>query len=170
MRKMIFSFLYILVGAVLLFVAAAMILGRDNLLTKAFGPVERTPVVFSKLTLPASPNYFLVCPENYCAASPGKISPEFNITVRELQARWQKTMDAQPRTTPLAVSDDRLQFDYVQRSALFRFPDTITVRFIPRGNNGSTVAIYSRSHYGRKDMGVNRKRVEQWLSLLSQSK
>jgi uncharacterized protein (DUF1499 family) len=169
MRKLIFRFLYILVGVVLLIVAAAIIVGRDNLLTKAFGPVERAPVEFSKLSLSASPNRFLACPANYCAASPGKISPNFDVSVSELRTRWQKMIKAQPRVTELGVSNDKLQFDYVQRSALFSFLDTITVRFIPLGDSGSTVAIYSRSHYGRKDMGVNRNRVEQWLSSLSQS-
>jgi uncharacterized protein (DUF1499 family) len=32
----------------------------------------------------------------------------------------------------------------------------------------SSLAIYSRSRYGRGDFGTNRRRVERWLSQLAQ--
>ncbi len=58
------------------------------------------------------------------------------------------------------------QFDYVQRSARFRFPDIITVRFISVSSSQSTLAIYSRSIYGKSDFGVNRERIDAWLKTL----
>jgi uncharacterized protein (DUF1499 family) len=57
-----------------------------------------------------------------------------------------------------------MQIDYVQRTRLLRFPDLITVRFVPVDDTHSTVAIYSRSVWGKGDMGVNRARVEEWLA------
>ena len=90
---MIFSVLYIVLGVVLLIVAAALILGRDNLLTKVLGPVERAPIVFSELVLPDTPNRHLACPENYCAAPADAISPAFKFSVSELQTRWQNVVE-----------------------------------------------------------------------------
>ena len=47
-----------------------------------------------------------------------------------------------------------------------RYPDSITVRFLPLEEGRSTLAIYSRSHYGRSDFGVNKERVDGWLASL----
>ncbi len=59
---------------------------------------------------------------------------------------------------------------YVQRSARFRFPDIITVRFISvatyHSDSQSTLAIDSRSVYGKGDFGVSRERMEAWLDIL----
>ncbi len=79
---------------------------------------------------------------------------------------WRELAAAQPRVTLLVESADRLQLDYLQRSVHFRFPDIITVRFIALSPAESSIAIYSRSLYGKSDFGVNRKRIENWLELL----
>jgi uncharacterized protein (DUF1499 family) len=62
--------------------------------------------------------------------------------------------------------DDVDQFDIVERSRYFAFPDIMTVRFFKRGEDKSTLAIYSRSVYGRYDFGVNRARVEKLLRII----
>ena len=67
----------------------------------------------------------------------------------------------------LAEDAAALQYDYVQRSALWRFPDLVTVRFIAVSPETSTVAVFSRAIYG--DLGVNRKRVTAWLRLLGEA-
>jgi uncharacterized protein (DUF1499 family) len=85
-----------------------------------------------------------------------------------LRQRWLNLMAQQPRVKQIAVSKDGWQYDFIQRSRLLRFPDTITVRFLPLGEQRSTLAIYSRSHYGYRDFGVNRQRVEAWLRALQQ--
>jgi uncharacterized protein (DUF1499 family) len=59
-----------------------------------------------------------------------------------------------------------MQYDYIQRTELMRYPDSITVRFIPLADGQSTLAIYSRSHYGRSDFGVNQARIRAWLAAL----
>jgi len=66
----------------------------------------------------------------------------------------------------LVADQERYQFEYVQRSARFRFPDIIVVRFISVSPSQSTLAIYSRSVYGKSDFGVNRERIEAWLRIL----
>ena len=64
------------------------------------------------------------------------------------------------------IDTSLVQYNYIQRTALVRYPDSITVRFIALGNNRSTLAIYSRSHYGKSDFGVNEARIRSWLSAL----
>ncbi len=75
----------------------------------------------------------------------------------------------EPRVAMLAEDTQTLQSDYVQRSALWRFPDIITVRFIARTDETSTVAVFSRAIYGYGDLGVNRERVTAWLRLLGEA-
>jgi uncharacterized protein (DUF1499 family) len=66
----------------------------------------------------------------------------------------------------LGESNDGWQFDYVQRTAYWRLPDIITVRFIETEHGRSTLAVYSRSVYGHSDLGANKARIEAWLAKL----
>ncbi len=88
------------------------------------------------------------------------------VADERLRARWREVVAAQPRIELLAEYEDGAQIDYVQRSARFRFPDIITVRFISASPSQSTLAIYSRSIYGESDFGVNRERIDAWLTFL----
>jgi len=74
---------------------------------------------------------------------------------------------AQPRISHLKSSKDGQQIDFVQRTELIRYPDIITVRFVPIDAATSTLAIYSRSVYGKSDFGVNKTRIDAWFSELS---
>jgi len=57
---------------------------------------------------------------------------------------------------------------YIQRSAIFGFPDIVTVELVALGPERSSVAVYSRSRYGGYDFAKNRKRVERWLFVLQE--
>ena len=70
------------------------------------------------------------------------------------------------RLTAIVADPDGRRFVYIQHSPTFRFPDIITVEFVPLGPYRSSIAIYSRSRYGHYDFGKNRKRVGKWLALL----
>lgn len=128
------------------------------------GEIERLD--FASLQLAGTPNQYLVCPPDYCTAAPHAFSPVFDMPVDQLRALWKDVVAGQPRVRQLATYDEGTQIDYVQRSARFRFPDVVTVRFIAIPPSQSTLAVYSRSIYGRGDLGVNRKRIESWLELL----
>ncbi len=153
--------------AVVGFLIAAV--GCERALPLVFGPVERSSVAFATLTPSERPNWYLVCPESYCAATPHRISPVFDEPASSLRDRWLRMVARQPRVRLISEDADRLQFDFEQRSLVFRFPDTITVRFIALDGGRATLAIYSRSHYGYGDFGVNRKRIDSWLASLSDS-
>ncbi len=69
----------------------------------------------------------------------------------------------QPRVTLLKQDSKANQYQYVQRSLVFRFPDLVDVKFVDLGSNHSTLYAYSRSIYGHSDLGVNCKRMHHWL-------
>ena len=90
----------------------------------------------------------------------------FDVPVEQLQVAWDEMLAEQPRLQVLRREVTNVQIDYVQRTRLLRFPDLVTVRFVPIDDAHSTLAIFSRSVWGKADMGVNRIRVEEWLARL----
>jgi len=113
------------------------------------------------------PNQCFAAPKGFTsAAKPHATVPNYDVPVDRLETLFRDLALAQPRVT--IVSEARHELDLVQRSALFKFPDPISVRFVDQGNGQSSLAIYSRSTYGIGDMGVNKKRVEAWLAALAQ--
>ena len=122
---------------------------------------------------PSTPNWYRVMPGGENAA------PVFDVTSAELSAAFDRVVSEQPRVELL--QDDRLPnttggdrpaqligpVTWVQRSALFGFPDYISVAFLPVGDGQqSTLAIFSRARLGQSDLGVNDKRVTAWLAAL----
>ena len=122
-----------------------------NLLKK----VQRPELDFSSLKKPRKPNTYLMSPPDYCQYPPKTISPIYVAL-------------AEPRTEKLGSREigKDLQVDYVQYSKLIGYPDTVTVRFIDLGEGRSTLAVFSRAHYGYRDFGVNEARVKDWMRKL----
>jgi len=151
----------VVVAAVLLFTTFG-----ERPLTALFAVGDVEAVDFANLKLTDKPNQFLICPPSFCDASPHADSPMFDVSVEQLRARWREVVTVQPHVKLLAEDEEGQQFDYVQRSARFRFPDIITVRFISVSSSQSMLAIYSRSVYGKSDFGVNRERIVAWLKTI----
>ncbi len=152
----------LLIGVLAVIVIAAVLLFTplgERPLSALFSIGGFEAVGFEDLKLTDKPNQFLMCPPHICSGHAD--SPVFDVSVDQLRERWREVVTAQPRVELLA--EDGQQFDYVQRSARFRFPDIVTVRLISVSPSQSTLAIYSRSVYGKSDFGVNRKRIEAWL-------
>jgi uncharacterized protein (DUF1499 family) len=111
------------------------------------------------------PNSYLLCPAETCAARADAISPTFDRPLEEVERAWLRLMDRQPRVDLLDRDPVRHLYLFRQRSAVFGFPDLITVRFLDV-TGGATLIVHSRSVYGYWDLGVNRRRVEDWISRL----
>jgi uncharacterized protein (DUF1499 family) len=130
--------------------------------------VQRPELDFSTLKKPRKPNTYLMSPPDYCEYSPKTISPIFEISVTDLAVSFEAVALAEPRVEKLSsrqIGND-LQVDYVQFSKLIGYPDTITVRFIDLGAGSSTLAVFSRAHYGYRDFGVNEGRIKDWMRKL----
>ncbi len=96
-------------------------------------------------------------------------APVFGLGAGELARAFDAVALADVRTRRVAGSPEDLHVTYVQRSRVLGFPDLVSVRFLDREDGGSTLAIFSRSRFGRSDFGVNRARVEKWLADLPAS-
>jgi len=120
---------------------------------------------FAALELGPKPNQYLVCAADVCPkAQAHREAPVYDVPAEKLRAAFLKVALEQKRTKLLEEAG--FQIELVQRSALMRFPDYISVRFLPVSDSQSSLAIYSRSQYGYSDLGVNKKRIDNWLELL----
>lgn len=97
------------------------------------------------------------------APGEGIASPVFAMTPEALLRRFDAAAMADARVTRLAGGPEALFATYVQRSAIFGWPDYISARAV-EAEGGAALAVWSRSRYGYSDMGVNRARLERWLA------
>jgi hypothetical protein len=119
----------------------------------------------AELRSPLPKNAFLACPLGYCAAAEATVSPTFEVSWDRLRDYWIEMISNESRVVRAGDPEPRSS-SYIQHSPVFRFPDIVTVEFVPLGPTRSSVAVYSRSRYGEYDFAKNRKRVERWLFLL----
>jgi uncharacterized protein (DUF1499 family) len=123
-------------------------------------------VDFGTLVRPSSPNTYLVCPKDRCSAAPDEEGPIYAVPAAQLFEQARTLLAAEPRTELVKQEPYLLRLVLVQRSAFFRFPDTITLQAFPLPDGSSTLAIYSQSNYGYGDFGVNKDRVRAWIGLI----
>jgi uncharacterized protein (DUF1499 family) len=161
MRRFLRSLLIIVVGIV---IAIAALIWEGTTLESMLDVGDVPVIDFATLQRGPDPNQYLLCPKGMCAAETDGEAPAFNVPIEQLQVAWDEMLAEQPRLQVLRRDVTNRQIDYVQRTPLLRFPDLITVRFVPIDDTHSTVAIYSRSVWGKGDMGVNRARVQEWLA------
>jgi uncharacterized protein (DUF1499 family) len=126
------------------------------------------PLDVAHISRPASPNTALAAPAGFQPA-PDIVTPAYPLPATRLYADVRAVAALQPRTYLSAAYPDRLQADWVVRSAAFNFPDLVTAQVTPDGADAATLVLYSRSVYGYSDLGVNRRRVTAWLAALDQA-
>jgi uncharacterized protein (DUF1499 family) len=128
---------------------------------------DTSDVDLRRMVRSGAANEFLACPPDYCAATADAVTPTYPVPAARLLAIVRGVLAEQPRMTILreAALEGGGKIVAVQRSLVFRFPDTIWIEIMPRGDRAS-LAIYSRSAYGRADFGVNRARVETLLAAI----
>ena len=73
-----------------------------------------------------------------------------------------------PRTQAIAGSVEDGMITYITRSRWWRFPDFTTLeRDVALVEGGPRViSMYSRAQFGTSDLGVNERRLREWLRLL----
>jgi uncharacterized protein (DUF1499 family) len=126
----------------------------------------RTLTDFDNLAVPTSPNTWLVAPAGFEPAKPDAAAPVFELPAKRLAQAWISVVESEPRTKILAVSEDGLQIEAEQRSAVFGFLDRISTKCVTLQPTRSTLVAYSRSRVGYWDFGVNRSRLQRWLAKL----
>ncbi|HEY0182140.1 MAG TPA: DUF1499 domain-containing protein [Rhodopila sp.] len=126
-----------------------------------------TPVLMNvtHITRPSTPNTALAAPPGF-VPTPDLTTPPYSVTADALFALIESVAGSQPRTYQAASFPGERQVHYVARTPLFNFPDLVMVQVRQDGPGRSDLIVYSRSVYGRSDLGVNRRRVETWLAAL----
>ena len=121
------------------------------------------PLDVAHIVRPASPNTALAAPAGFSPA-PDILTLRYRLPADRLFALVLDVAASQPATFQAALYADQLQAHYVARTAVFNFPDQIMVQVRQEDPDSSALIVYSRSVYGRSDLGVNRKRIEVWLA------
>lgn len=121
---------------------------------------------FAVVKTPSRPNAWLVAPPGIVDGMPNEPAPVLPMTAAAAAAAWRGIIEEAPRTRIIAVSPDGLRIEAEQRSKGFGFVDRISAWFIPHDGPRSTLAVYSRAQTGYWDLGVNKRRVRDWLSRL----
>ena len=139
--------------------------------TGAAGLPVPPPMDFSGIVRPSTPNTALAGPtlaDTRAAtdAPPDIVTPLYRVRAARLFTAVHAVAASQPRTFLAASYPDRGQEHWVARSAVFNFPDLITTQVVAEGADASALVLYSRSVYGRSDLGVNRERLRAWLAAL----
>lgn len=122
---------------------------------------------FQQMVLPKFPNYYLVCPPNYCNVMPSATAPVYPVSAEDLFNAFNQIVAKERYVNFVYNMPEQGQFELEAKSTVFRFPDDIDVQFIALSDTTSTLAIYSKSRYGFYDFGVNKRRIDQWLSVLA---
>ena len=115
---------------------------------------------------PSKPNWYRLVPaDSGVDRDPDRDGhpPVFAVDAVTLASAFDRAVKKEERVEILAGSAADGFVTYIQRSALFGFPDYVSVRFIDLDAEGSTLAIFSRARYGHSDLGVNEKRVARWI-------
>jgi hypothetical protein len=139
--------LYILAAIALLTVAAAFYV--------RLAPVDaaRWHVDPQTVTPPTTPNYMLLA---------GNRAVSIDAPALSVAGRLQAVAEAEGGTL-IAGSLGEGFATYVVRSRLMGFPDYVSLRLVPEGE-ATRLHVFSRSAYGRSDLGVNTARVQRWLT------
>ncbi len=82
-----------------------------------------------------------------------------------LLAAFDAVATADPTTRLLAGSPDEGLVTYISRTKLMGFPDYTSVGAVEK-DGGAALMIWGRNRFGVQDLGVNKMRIEAWLSQL----
>lgn len=141
----------------------------DALWTRILGEPGPDRLAFEKLERRLG-NSALACPPDLGGrAKADRDSPVFAIPASKLKEIVGRVAQSEPRTVLVSDQTSSDHARYVVRSALLRFPDLVDIRIIARDDFASTLAIYSRSRVGRRDFGVNRRRIERWIARIDRA-
>ncbi len=120
-------------------------------------PIDQSAYIKSAKTAPSDGQ-----PHEYRLA--GEAAPVFALPAPELAGIVDEYIKSRPRTRQIGGYAKDLQAVYEVRSLLFGFPDFVSVDIDAVDENHARLNIFSRSHYGRSDLGANKKRVEAWIA------
>ncbi len=116
---------------------------------------------------PKTPDTALAAPAGF-APKPDIETPLYKALPATLFADLRELAACEKRAYTQAAFPHRPQADYVVRSAVLNVPDLVTAQVLAGpGKTSAWLVLWSRSVYGRSDLGVNRQRLRAWLASLA---
>jgi len=122
---------------------------------------------FKSLKLRRTPNQYLVTPAGWGPERPNRESPVFARKAEDVYLASRAVALGEPRVQLLSEDPARRKLELVQRTRIIRFPDHISIEVAPLDSERCAVLVYSRSRFGLRDFGTNRRRIDHWLGLLA---
>lgn len=111
------------------------------------------------VTRPATPNFHLI------RMVGGDTMPRvFQMSPEDLARRIDQVARADGAEL-LAGSVEGQHMTYLTRTRLMGYPDYTSLLIEPAGE-GAMLLAFARARFGRSDMGVNRARLDRWLTAL----
>jgi uncharacterized protein (DUF1499 family) len=96
----------------------------------------------------------------------GDAAPVYDLPAQKLLELVHSAFQNEPRITVIAGHPNELMLTYVERSLIMGYPDYITVKATSINPNQSKLMMYSRSRFGYSDLGVNKRRIGEWVAIV----
>jgi uncharacterized protein (DUF1499 family) len=123
------------------------------------------PLDFARFRKINRPNQCLALPAGFAAAQSADVtSGVFTASIDQVRDAWLEIVRGAGRVSGIRQLEG--QIEAIQRTPLVGFPDWIALP-VDLGNGKASICVFSRSKFGYRDMGVNKKRVLEWLALLA---
>ena len=167
---MSFSIKIIALGVGGLFVLIALlyiVVGFERVWSAMAGKPSSEIIQVATIKNTAKPNQYLVCPNDFCDEKSDRISPVFDASVDRLQAVMAEIERNDANFSKVNSDDGDRRQKYIMRSPFWRFPNLISIEYIPLENDQSTIAIYAQAQLGQSDLGANKAFIDQLLSEIS---
>lgn len=141
--------------------------GFERVWTSIAGAPSSEIVEITKVQKTPKPNQYLVCPEGFCEENIDSTSPVFNAPVDKIRQILANLESKDVSLTKVNVDTAGMREKYVMRSPFWKFPNLISVEYIPLENDQSTIAIYAQAQLGQSDLNANKAFIDQLLSEIS---
>ena len=121
-------------------------------------------VTFETLSVPSSPNTWLIAPEGYLrTAEPDAVSPLLAKGADDVFSALVAIVNATPRTSEVDIDPQKRHIRYTVRVQRTPFKDDVDLAVL-EFESGTSLIAYSRSRAGYSDFGVNERRLTKLLT------
>lgn len=157
-------------GVAGLFVLIALlyiVVGFERVWSAMAGEPSSEIIQIATIKKTTKPNQYLVCLNDFCDEASDRVSPVFDVSVDRLKAIMADIERNDANFSKVNSGDGDRRQKYIMRSPFWRFPNLISIEYIPLENNQSTIAIYAQAQLGQSDLGANQAFIDQLLSEIS---
>ncbi|MEP2980721.1 MAG: hypothetical protein ABJO86_14615 [Lentilitoribacter sp.] len=162
-KIMTFGFITLLVLVAIIYI----FVGFERIWTSMAGAPSSEIVEIANVQKTRKPNQYLVCPEAFCEEKIDRASPVFNAPVDKIRQILASIAGGDANFTKVNADTAGMREKYIMRSPFWKFPNLISVEYIPLENDQSTLAIYAQAQLGQSDLNANKAFIDQLLSEIS---